>query len=213
MNAAGATFTAPGWFGKLPGSGDFVHRRLEAAFIVRWDAWLQHEMLAMRQRHSEWVASYLTAPLWCFVLAPGLLEVRGAQGILMSSVDRVGRYFPLTLIRWFADDACEATAGNALRRRWWALAARAALDGLAGDLDAKGFDDLVQQTFSSLGEGADSMAAPATDLPAPGQSLWCILDQGGQPARTLLSTGLPTGADFDTLFDLSAWPHSALGAL
>lgn len=125
MNRAGHGFPAPGWFGKLPGSGDFVHRRLEAAFIVRWDAWLQHEMLVMRQRHPGWVESYLTAPVWCFVLAPGLLELRGAQGVLMPSVDRVGRYFPLTLVRWLAD-------GDAPRRRWWTLAGQAALGGLQG---------------------------------------------------------------------------------
>ncbi len=204
MNRAGHGFPVPGWFGKLPGSGDFVHRRLEPAFIVRWDAWLQHEMLVMRQRHPEWVESYLTAPVWCFVLAPGLLELRGAQGVLMPSVDRVGRYFPLTLLRWLAD-------GDAPCRRWWTLAGQAALGGLHGDLDANDFDQLLQRRFSAADATADGAAEPMLELPPAGHSLWGIFDDGGAPARTLLTAGLPSEIDFDALFDLSPWPHAVPG--
>ncbi|MGO8543079.1 TagF domain-containing protein, partial [Rhizobium leguminosarum] len=30
----------PAWFGKLPGMGDFAHRRLPQDFLAAWDQWL-----------------------------------------------------------------------------------------------------------------------------------------------------------------------------
>ena len=36
-----ASNMAPGWFGKLPGMGDFAHRRLPEPFRSAWDRWLQ----------------------------------------------------------------------------------------------------------------------------------------------------------------------------
>lgn len=92
----------PGWHGKLPSLGDFASRRLSPAFIEAWDAWLAAGLLALReQRPQAWLDDYLASPSWRFLLMPGVLPGEaGAQawaGVLMPSVDRVGRYFPLTL--------------------------------------------------------------------------------------------------------------------
>lgn len=206
-----AARTTPGWFGKLPGSGDFVHRRLGAPFLLRWDAWLRHELLAMRQRHPDWVASYLTAPVWRFTLAPGLLEVRGALGILMPSVDRVGRYFPLTLIHWFGDGAEPSALADAQRWAWWRSAGDAALRGLEADLGAAAFDELVQRVFSQPpAPGLDS-GQPDPQAPAFGQSGWSPLDDGARSERGFRCAGLPSGSDFDVLFDLAGQPRAAEG--
>lgn len=93
----------PGWFGKLPSLGDFASRRLDPAFIEYWDSWLAEGMLALRQQAPiAWLDAYLQAPSRCFLLMPGSLP--GAlgrlawAGVLMPSVDRVGRYFPFTLV-------------------------------------------------------------------------------------------------------------------
>ena len=41
MSAAVVTGTGvPGWFGKLPGLGDFASRRLPDTFVAAWDRWL-----------------------------------------------------------------------------------------------------------------------------------------------------------------------------
>jgi type VI secretion system protein ImpM len=40
---------------------------------------------------------YLTFPVWRFLLPVGVLGSTAWTGVLMPSVDRVGRYFPLTL--------------------------------------------------------------------------------------------------------------------
>jgi len=88
----------PGWYGKLPCLGDFASRRLSAEFTGRWDAWLQEVLVATRDSFGEtWLDAYLTMPIWRFVLLPALIGPSGWAGVLMPSVDRVGRQFPLTL--------------------------------------------------------------------------------------------------------------------
>lgn len=104
-----STETIPGWYGKLPGLGDFASRRLPEGFIRRWDAWLQQSLAATRaQLGTSWADAYLTMPIWRFVLAPGLVDPQGWAGVLMPSVDRVGRQFPLTLAMALSSDAAAA---------------------------------------------------------------------------------------------------------
>ncbi|MGO4126467.1 type VI secretion system-associated protein TagF [Inquilinus sp. YAF38] len=88
---------SPGIFGKLPWLGDFVTRRLPHSFVEPWDDWLQRGMAATREALGDgWLDSFLTAPVWRFLLPAGSAGPAMA-GVLMPSVDRVGRYFPLTL--------------------------------------------------------------------------------------------------------------------
>jgi type VI secretion system protein ImpM len=91
--------TTPGWYGKLPSQGDFVWRRLPAGFIEPWDAWLQGGIACARVGLGEeaWLARYLVAPIRRFWLSPGLMGDAGWFGLLMPSIDRVGRHFPLTI--------------------------------------------------------------------------------------------------------------------
>lgn len=89
---------SPGFFGKLPAHGDFVTRRLPNEFVTVWDGWLQHVMAVSRtQLGDAWLDAYLVCPIWRFALAPGLCGRPGWLGALMASVDRVGRYYPLTV--------------------------------------------------------------------------------------------------------------------
>jgi type VI secretion system protein ImpM len=89
---------APGLFGKLASHGDFVQRRLPPDFVAAWDTWLQQGIREGRLRlGAAWSERYLHAPLWRFVLAPGVCGQSGMAGVLLPSLDRVGRHFPLTL--------------------------------------------------------------------------------------------------------------------
>lgn len=100
MSAAVVTGTGvPGWFGKIPGLGDFASRRLPDTFVRRWDRWLQDGLARAREDDEAWLAGYLVAPIRRFWLAPGVLGPAGWAGLLMPSVDRVGRHFPLTVAR------------------------------------------------------------------------------------------------------------------
>jgi type VI secretion system protein ImpM len=116
-----------GLFGKLPARGDFVRIGLPGRFVVPWDAWLQRVLAASRQRMgARWLPAFLEAPVWRFTLPPGACGGGAVLGLLMPSVDRVGRYFPLTLAAVFATgfgapadavpwlDACETAGRKAL---------------------------------------------------------------------------------------------------
>lgn len=87
----------PGLYGKIPVLGDFVTRRLTTRFIEVWDKWLQSALAASREQLGrEWLDIYLTSPIWHFILSPGICGTNAWAGIMMPSVDKVGRYFPLT---------------------------------------------------------------------------------------------------------------------
>lgn len=113
--AAAAPRTA-GWYGKLPALGDFASRRLPSEFVASWDRWLALSLASSREQlRDAWLAAYLTSPVWRFFLMPGALasghkdgnadgnadHKAGGKacwsGVVMPSVDSVGRYFPLTI--------------------------------------------------------------------------------------------------------------------
>src|SRR5436309_2709465 len=137
MSSDGARPTIPGWYGKLPTLGDFASRRLGGDFIEPWDAWLGEGLGAQRDRMGDaWLEAYLASPTWRFVLMPaclpGLAPPRALAGVLMPSVDRVGRYFPLTLVTDLeplpaSAGACEALLG------WLHRLEDLALDALQDD--------------------------------------------------------------------------------
>ncbi len=88
------------FYGKLPARGDFITRSLPREFINRWDDWLQGGMNASRQSLGDaWLDVYLTSPLWRFVLPAGICGNTAWAGVLMPSMDKVGRYFPMTVVR------------------------------------------------------------------------------------------------------------------
>jgi type VI secretion system protein ImpM len=123
----------PGFFGKVTSHGDFVGRRLEPVFQQGWDDWLQAGMQQGRQKLAErWSPVYLSSPIWRFALARGVCGEQAWVGVMMPSVDRVGRQFPLTLA------AC--------------------IDGQESLLDCASlhddwFMDLEELALSSLGDG------------------------------------------------------------
>lgn len=202
MSAAPMLFThaqeLPGWFGKLPGMGDFAHRRLPDAFRERWDHWLQHGLMQLRQQHPDWTERYLQSPLWFFVLAPGVMGPQAWVGVLMPSVDGVGRYFPFAVARELALPLAQIDA-----QRWFALmgewqhAAHCALQALDQDLDAAGVDALLAAPPAPVPAGQHP--APPPTWPEDGQSLW-LTDLADARAPRLRAAGLPRSLRFEHLF-------------
>lgn len=93
---------ASGFYGKLPARGDFVRAGLPRDFTDPWDLWLSGVMAASREAAGDaWLPAFLEAPVWRFVLPAGLCGARAAVGLMLPSVDRVGRYFPLTFAALF----------------------------------------------------------------------------------------------------------------
>ena len=95
-----------GFYGKLPTLGDFVSRHVPQQVIERWDDWMQQSMAASRAALGErWLDLYLTAPMWRFFAHRGVLGPQPVAGVVLPSVDRVGRYSPLTVFAMLPDDA------------------------------------------------------------------------------------------------------------
>jgi type VI secretion system protein ImpM len=117
----------PGWFGKMPNVGDFATRRLPDSFVRRWDRWLQRGLAAARSElGAAWLDGYLVAPIRRFWLSPGVIDTSGWAGLMMPSVDGVGRHFPLTIAQ-----PAQALATALSARDWYRAldaAARQVLD-------------------------------------------------------------------------------------
>jgi len=93
-----------GFFGKIPSLGDFVTRDLPREFLDTWDDWLQRSVAESKAALGDgWLNTYLNSAIWRFALLPGVCGDSGWVGILMPSVDKVGRYFPLTFASSLSD--------------------------------------------------------------------------------------------------------------
>lgn len=196
-----------GVFGKIPAVADFIQFGLPVDFVQAWDPWLQAGILEAKERFGEsWGDFYNSAPIWRFALPAGSAGASAMLGVLMPSVDRVGRRFPLTL-------AAPLPAGTshvaALLRSGDALAgveeiALEALDGKMSpaDLEARlaGFalaePPRVEQVaaggariFQREGHICAMPDLAAARLGAAGESLWCA--ETADASQAFAVQGLP----------------------
>jgi type VI secretion system ImpM family protein len=140
-----------GLYGKLFSHGDFLRRRVSDAFVDGWDAWLQKCMAASRAALGDrWLDLYLTSPAWRFVCAANVCGPAPCAGLIVPSVDRVGRYFPLTIVCELPEDAAiVAFAFDA--QDFFASAETLLLDALAQDeVDFNTFDASVARLAETL---------------------------------------------------------------
>lgn len=182
-----ATSGLAGWYGKLPGLGDFASRRLPPLFIEPWDRWLASGLAEWRAGDETWLDAFLAAPTFRFALGAGVPFEKspGYAGVLMPSVDRVGRYFPLTVVRLRSPDELH------LPTPWLQAAEGCAVAALEGDWEAERFD----AELALLDGQADDDNASWIDWPEPGQAMWwCERDGEVQPSIT--TAGLPRGHGF-----------------
>jgi len=221
---------ASGCYGKIPVLGDFVHRGLNQRHIEVWDEWLQGCMSASRNELGErWLDFYLEAPIWYFAAGPGNLDQQTWIGVLIPSVDRVGRYFPFSILREFSG----GTPLDAMRRarHWYAEAEALALDCLGddfepGDLeprlaalphpdagapapraeDAADSVDATGRVFL-LGESPstnDVLSSIADDTLLqlyPGYSVWWTAGSSAVPPALLVASAMPDCAAFGSMLD------------
>ena len=194
-----AELAVPGWFGKLPGMGDFGQRRLPPRFRVIWDEWLQKGLQSLREEREDWVTPYLHAPIWYFSLGEGIMSPSPWIGVLMPSVDSVGRYFHLTL-------AIELVEGNEVSverqmarvHQWWQRSAKAALAALDSNMGAEQFDGYLQTKFGAASE-PEMIDTSMLALPVAGMSSWYV-DAGTSASVIETVLNLPGAAGFTVLF-------------
>jgi len=88
-----------GFFGKLPGYGDFIQRGVSPALVDTWDNWiLQSFEVSRAHLGNAWKDTYFNSPIWRFTIDGKLLNGHSISGIMMPSVDSAGRCYPFTVI-------------------------------------------------------------------------------------------------------------------
>jgi type VI secretion system ImpM family protein len=85
-------------YGKLPSVGDFISRNMDYSQAQIIDAWLEAGLSALIKTDENWLDFYLSAPVWCFNLPERVWGDGPINGLVMPSVDRVGRYFPFVVL-------------------------------------------------------------------------------------------------------------------
>lgn len=87
-----------GFFGKLPGYGDFIQRNVNPGLVDFWDNWLSQCIdVAKQHLHDTWKQTYFTSPIWRFTLPSELAGTSLVSGVMMPSVDSAGRDYPFTV--------------------------------------------------------------------------------------------------------------------
>jgi type VI secretion system protein ImpM len=183
-----------GIYGKLPSHGDFLQRRVPPEFLTPWDDWLQGGIAASRAALADqWTDTYLTSPLWRFALSATACGRAPVAGLMAPSVDRVGRFFPLTLM-WRLPASLPPVVYASLTGTALVPAEQLLIDGLTADaLDFEHFDEQVSLLGPSVHQVVLSAAEPFADEDLEQVSL-------GQN----VAWHLPTGASGSVASALSA---------
>lgn len=181
-----SAINSPGVYGKLPTHGDFIQRNLASSFITPWDEWLQHFIAGTKEKiGADWLDMYLTSPIWRFALSHGVINESRWAGILMPSVDQVGRYFPFTVAVKMPDEQ-NPLEFLAQQSPWYAGIEELALLALDGEIL---LDELVAElttvelsadvTYAATGIKLDSNAMQidmGLDAQSPASTYPCMLD-------------------------------------
>lgn len=192
-----------GFYGKLPSEGDFVTRRLPWEFTSAWDDWLQQGLQASRAALGErWLAQYLSAPVWRFQIAPGVCGPQGWIGLFFASVDRVGRYFPLTVATPDPVGVPSLATLSGDEARWMACE-DAALAALDPRLAIEDFDLAVQ---------AIALPPPAAVVADPASRPRACLFTPATDTAPAIALGLPDLPEAAGFVELIAVPASSAGA-
>ncbi|MCQ0988632.1 type VI secretion system-associated protein TagF [Jiella marina] len=159
-------------FGKLPQRRDFVSHGMPKTLLNAWEGWLEQAVAQSRKAlGEEFDDRYMVMPAWRFWFGRAVVGV-SACGVLIPSVDGVGRKFPLTLFALAPEDhSIELPLIDPMERVFSAMEARL-LDTLSADTGAP-FDvaevlnDLPQPPIRVDGAAPAGSAEREADDAAP----------------------------------------------
>lgn len=188
---------APGFFGKLPSHGDFVTRRLPPEVRLCFDTWLQASLVQSRVDLGEaWLSTWLSSPLWRFVVGPAVCGEQAWLGVMMPSHDRVGRCFPLVLMAP-RDETPRLHDCMTMHDGWFEQLEELALSALEQGGALEAFD-------ASLAAAGGAPCSAIPDGPLPAQVHAAFLDERALSVVALAPGAAPALAG-ETMAGRSAW--------
>lgn len=213
-----------GAYGKIPAVGDFFRLAPPSGFVRVWDAWLQEILLDAQGAYgADFDTHYMTAPIWRFTLPRGVAGTEKVMGVMMPSVDRVGRRFPLTLVQAVSTSgpaSADHLGANTIFEQLEDLALMALEDTTTLEILGESLANVTHLALPDAppirGSGAnivvtgvasgDSLArilaGQLMTKTMPEAAIWsAVLD--GVP-RMLACPGLPRGSAAMALFDMDA---------
>ena len=193
MSAVASSAARAGFLGKLPARGDFVSRGLPRSFTDPWDAWLAEVITGSRDILGEdWLPAWMEAPIWRFALPAGHCGQDSAAGVILPSVDRAGRHWPLTLAATFPGHGAAPAPGAA----WFDALEEAGIQAVLADADPDRLAELIAEAPLESGSGGAYGA-------------WWSL--GARPAapRQFLAGAMPGPAEFAAMLQDVPEPEEA----
>jgi type VI secretion system protein ImpM len=169
-----------GLFGKLGARRDFIALATPRSFLEAWEPWVQSSISASRyQLGDQWQQAFLTAPVWRFWLGADICGTT-VVGAIMSSLDGMGRYYPLTLHGIADADAPFSPPDVDTLDEWFGMAESFLLSTLA-----------QEATFEDISSRLDGLATPRTRSHA-------AADSGIVPLGDSMAGRVVGGADVAT---------------
>jgi type VI secretion system protein ImpM len=193
-----------GFYGKLPSHGDFLRRRVSDAFVGVWDAWLQDCLAASRESLGDrWLDTYLTSPAWRFGSAPGAVGAAGLVGVMVPSVDRVGRYFYVTIVAELPPGVLPGTAATRAAG-FFEKAEQLAIEAVSADAqDLDTFDERVRD----LGDDLEILTIPPAVVLDP--SVADVLERDGMAGIAQWQVPLGSPPQLAETFQQMLWERLA----
>jgi len=127
-----ADLILPGFYGKMPATGDFVTRRLTGEFVRLWDRWLAQHLVPL-------FGQDIWAPGTALRFLAGANSFGPSAGIILQSADKVGRKFPLSVVAQLTEVPVALTHAEA----WFAGIEGAAIAAQQGELTPDELDAVL----------------------------------------------------------------------
>ncbi|WP_058912967.1 type VI secretion system-associated protein TagF [Entomohabitans teleogrylli] len=216
-----------GWYGKLPATGDFLHRRLPSAVVNHWAQWCHSGLAELRRRLGDDDARvFSAAPVWNFIIPATLNSRYIRMGCMLPARDSVGRRYPLCAMRLFTPQDWPATQLSAAGD-WYRQVGYTLLYAVRHGVSAAWLDQALQEIPLATAAGDSDILAiiapqalpagvnwqQAADCfdPTRYASFWWSNQCDGYPLYTHVHSGNLTVQLFSQLFDPGGWARSGRG--
>ncbi|WP_117190288.1 type VI secretion system-associated protein TagF [Rhizobium terrae] len=187
-----------GFFGKLPTHGDFVSTGMGSGLQSEFDIWLQAGLQAVQQQFgTDWERHFRAMFSWRFIIERGLWGPATIAGVLVPSLDRVGRSFPLvvaTQLPAFTDHPRLLY----LDETWFTAAEAIAETSARRDFDIEQFTASLKRLRTLRPADLAENDGRRRSLPTQ-TTLWWRIDPETRQAKGFRTTGAPQPDDFRRL--------------